>query len=604
MVEGLAIGACYGLFAAAVVIIYKTSEVVNFAQGEMAMFSSFVAFHILTVYQYPFWLAFVISMVFSVLLGVLIEYLFLRPAKHPSILGLLVITLGAEMFLMGLAAWKWGAEQKFFSLPLDPSVTYEPVKGMIVNNWAIAVFLSAGSLMLLLYGFFKYTETRRGHAGNAAEQLRRQDHGDPDRTGVLHRLGIQFHHRRHGGDVLCLPGNPRPGVHDGTVPACLCRRCPGRPHEHSRSHHRRRTHGFDRELLRVLLASLEADCGLHRDHHRALRTTERTLCKAFREKGIGDNRSSPAIARSPLSDWGCKRCSKKEEDMTVTGKVLVSCIAVMAALSVATLVQAAPPPGFDDKEIRIAQWGPQTGPAAPWGSVARGSKLLFDVVNEEGGINGRKIRYFIRDDMYNPAQTAAAVKELVERQGIFAFVGGVGSAPGMAVKDYLAANKILWVGPSAADKDFVVPLNPYLFAVYPLYKDEGSILAKYIVDKLNMKKIGILYQNDAYGKDGLEGVKDRLATYKISLVAEIPVEPTEKDLASQILRLRNSGAETVIMFVNPTAAVIALKTSANVGFKPQWVSSNTLSDYPLMLKGSSFINDISVCCVSGNRPGH
>lgn len=264
--------------------------------------------------------------------------------------------------------------------------------------------------------------------------------------------------------------------------------------------------------------------------------------------------------------------------------MVVLSIAVWAVLCFTTVAPAAPPAGFDDNEIRIGQWGPQTGPAAPWGSVARGSKLLFDVVNEEGGIHGRKIKYFIRDDMYNPAQTVGVVKELVERQGIFAFVGGVGSATGMAVKDYLAANKIPWVGPSAADQDFVQPINPYLFAVYPLYRDEANVLAKFIVDKLNMKKIGILYQNDAYGKDGLEGARERLATYKISLVAEIPVEPTEKDLASQILRLKNSGAEAVLMFVNPTAAVIALKTAANVGFKPQWVSSNTLSDYPLMHK--------------------
>jgi branched-chain amino acid transport system permease protein len=84
LVEGLAIGACYGLFATAVVIIYKTSEVVNFAQGEMAMFSSFVAFHILSAYQYPFWLAFLLTMLFSVLLGVLIEFLFLRPSTPAS----------------------------------------------------------------------------------------------------------------------------------------------------------------------------------------------------------------------------------------------------------------------------------------------------------------------------------------------------------------------------------------------------------------------------------------------------------------------------------------------------------------------------------------
>ena len=157
LVEGLAIGACYGLFATAVVIIYKTSEVVNFAQGEMAMFSSFVAYHILTAYQWPFWAAFVVTMVFSIILGIVIEYLFLRPAKHPSILGLIVITLGAEMLLMGLAGWKWGAEQKYFSLPLNPSVTYEPVKGMIVTNWAIAVFAVTSAIMLFLYLFFKHS---------------------------------------------------------------------------------------------------------------------------------------------------------------------------------------------------------------------------------------------------------------------------------------------------------------------------------------------------------------------------------------------------------------------------------------------------------------
>jgi len=112
-------------------------------------------------------------------------------------------------------------------------------------------------------------------------------------------------------------------------------------------------------------------------------------------------------------------------------------LAVAVVFLLVANVQAAKP-GFDDKEIRIAQFGPQTGPAAPWGAVARGSGLLFQIVNEEGGINGRKIKYFMRDDQYNPAQTAAIVKELVEREGIFAFTGGVSSAGGNAVKGFLA----------------------------------------------------------------------------------------------------------------------------------------------------------------------
>jgi ABC-type branched-subunit amino acid transport system substrate-binding protein len=247
-------------------------------------------------------------------------------------------------------------------------------------------------------------------------------------------------------------------------------------------------------------------------------------------------------------------------------------------------------PGFDDKEIRIAQFGPQTGPAAPWGAVARGAGLLFQIVNEEGGIHGRKIKYFSRDDQYNPAQTTAIVKELVERHGIFAFTGGVSSAGGNAVKGYLAENKVLWVTPGSAavnsdpKGEIETIANPYRYYSYPLFQDEASVLTKYLVEKMGYKKIGFLYQNDSYGKSGLAGCLQRLATYNMKLTEAIPVEPTDKDLASQILRLKNSGAETVIMWVSPTLGAIAMKTSANVGFKTQWVSCDGLSDYPLMNK--------------------
>jgi len=265
-------------------------------------------------------------------------------------------------------------------------------------------------------------------------------------------------------------------------------------------------------------------------------------------------------------------------------KIFIAAVVLCCIVSMTVLANAAAKPGFDNKEIRIAQWGPQTGPAAPWGSVARGSDILFKLVNDAGGIHGRKIKYFIRDDQYNPAQTKAAVKELVEREGIFAFVGGVSAACGMAVKDYLAENKIIWVAPSTAIVQYVFPVNPYIFAVYPLYEDEASILTKYAVEKLQLNRIAFFYQNDAYGKSGLTGAKARLNALKMKLIEEVSVEPGEKDLSSQMLRLKNSKAEAVIMWVNPTSAAIALKTAAAIGFKPHWLSSNTLSDYPLMNK--------------------
>ncbi|MDD5476514.1 MAG: ABC transporter substrate-binding protein, partial [Syntrophales bacterium] len=200
--------------------------------------------------------------------------------------------------------------------------------------------------------------------------------------------------------------------------------------------------------------------------------------------------------------------------------------------------------GFDDKEIRVGQWGPQTGPAAPWGAVARGSKLLFDMVNEKGGIHGRTIRYFIRDDQYNPSQTMAGVRELVDRRGVLAFVGGVGTAPGVAVQNYLKQNEIIWIGVCSGAKVFHD--NPWLWNIWPAYFDEGSLLAKHAVENMGFTKVALFYQNDDWGLDNLEGVKARLNKNNLELLEAVPVEPTARDLSSQIARLQASGAEAVI----------------------------------------------------------
>ncbi|HWR67498.1 MAG TPA: branched-chain amino acid ABC transporter permease [Desulfomonilia bacterium] len=168
IIEGLAIGACYGLFGVAVAIIYKTSEVVNFAQGEMGMIATFVAYHVLTMYNLPFWLAFIITMVFAMLLGMLIEICFLRPAKDPNVLGLIIITLGAEMLLMGLAGWKWGAEQKDFPFLLSVQKSREIIPGLSLNEWSIGVFVLSAVIMVLLFLFFRYS--RLGIAMRATQQ--------------------------------------------------------------------------------------------------------------------------------------------------------------------------------------------------------------------------------------------------------------------------------------------------------------------------------------------------------------------------------------------------------------------------------------------------
>lgn len=240
--------------------------------------------------------------------------------------------------------------------------------------------------------------------------------------------------------------------------------------------------------------------------------------------------------------------------------------------------------GVTDTEIVIGQWGPQTGPAALWGAVARGTDCYFKMINDEGGIHGRKIRYIYRDDAYQPPKTKAVVKEMLENEGVFAFVGGVGTAPGMAVKDYILQNEVPWVSPASGATHWAYPPTKFIFAVYPLYFDEAAILVDYAVNTLKKTKIAIIYQNDDYGKGGYIGGKMALEKHGLDFVATATTQIMDTDLSSHVLKLKEAGAEVVIMYLLPKQAAITLGTAAKLGFKPQWMTTSTLSDMSLMFE--------------------
>lgn len=241
--------------------------------------------------------------------------------------------------------------------------------------------------------------------------------------------------------------------------------------------------------------------------------------------------------------------------------------------------------GVTDTEILIGQTGPQTGPAAAWGSVARGSGLYFKGINDEGGINGRKIKYFLRDDSYQPAKTKAIANELVDQIGIFSVVGCVGVGPGMSVRDYYTENKVLMVSFGCSGvTNWIQPFNKYIFPMYPLYIDEAYALTNYFFEKLNITKVAMFYQNDDYGKQGLEGVERYEKEKNRKLAASVSAEVTDRDLSSHALKLKNSGAEAVIIWAMPTHGALLLAECAKIGYKPQFGTSSTLSDGPLMLQ--------------------
>ena len=167
VVSGIAVGSSYALMGLAMVIIYKTSEVVNFAQGEMALISTFLTYMVLEYYGFPFYVAFPGALVFAVILGFVLEFGVLRRAKEPNILGMIIITIGLEMILLGFVSWKFGADQKtmpFFISPYD-SVT---IGGLFVSSLEVLTFFVTLTVMVILFLFLKYSKL--GVAMKATQQ--------------------------------------------------------------------------------------------------------------------------------------------------------------------------------------------------------------------------------------------------------------------------------------------------------------------------------------------------------------------------------------------------------------------------------------------------
>jgi len=169
IVSGLAAGALYGLLALGFVMIYKTSDVLSFAQGEIAMVNTFFAFSLIETYHVPFWPAFGLTLLFAWCLGITLEFVFLRPARNPTLLGLIIITLGFDLILYGLAGWIWGYDTTSFPSPFSDFKAYT-VGGVVVSEVNLWIFGVSLGLMGLLFAFFRFT--RLGVAMRAVAQNR------------------------------------------------------------------------------------------------------------------------------------------------------------------------------------------------------------------------------------------------------------------------------------------------------------------------------------------------------------------------------------------------------------------------------------------------
>jgi len=229
--------------------------------------------------------------------------------------------------------------------------------------------------------------------------------------------------------------------------------------------------------------------------------------------------------------------------------------------------------GVTATTIRLGTYQPLSGPLAPYGALGRTIEAYFKMVNDRGGIHGRKIELLIRDDAYNPANTRVVVKELVEREKVFAIVGGLGTPTGLAVMDYLNERGVPHVAPASGYSGWANPPKKYIFAWSTNYAVESRLLTKYAIERLKARQLAVFYQNDPFGKEGLEGVTDMAGTLGVPVATAVSYERTDTDFSAHALKLQRSGADAVLIWATskPTAAL--LKEAVKLGYRPHWISS-------------------------------
>ena len=257
-------------------------------------------------------------------------------------------------------------------------------------------------------------------------------------------------------------------------------------------------------------------------------------------------------------------------------------------------------PGADDKEIKIGAIHPYSGPASAYGAIGKAIGAYFAKVNDEGGINGRKIKYLPLDDGYNPAKTVEMARKLVEEEEALLVFNPLGTPSNTAIQRYMNQKKVpqLFVATGATKwgnpKD-----NPWTMGWQPAYQSEAKIFAAHILDTRPNARIAVLYQNDDYGKDYLKGFEDGLGDKaRTMIVSKISYEVTDPTVDSQMLSLKASGADTFFNITTPKFAALAIKKAAEIGWKPQHYLNSVSASVGSVLTPAGVDNAVGIYTAS------
>jgi branched-chain amino acid transport system substrate-binding protein len=268
---------------------------------------------------------------------------------------------------------------------------------------------------------------------------------------------------------------------------------------------------------------------------------------------------------------------------------------IAMAMATPALAQKKYDTGATDTEIKVGNIMPYSGPASAYAVIGKTEAAFFNKVNAEGGINGRKINFISYDDSYSPPKAVEQARKLVESDGVLLIFQSLGTPSNSAIMKYMNAKKVpqLFVATGATKfgdpKDF-----PWTMGWQPNYQSEGRIYAKYLMDDHPNGKIGILYQNDDYGKDVVKGLKDGLGDKTSMIIAEAPYETSDPTVDSQIVKLKASGADIFLNVATPKFAAQAIKKVAEVGWKPLQIVNNVSNSVGGVLNPAGFDNATGV----------
>jgi branched-chain amino acid transport system substrate-binding protein len=282
----------------------------------------------------------------------------------------------------------------------------------------------------------------------------------------------------------------------------------------------------------------------------------------------------------------------REVSMTLRARlsacVVVGFVAVVAGS--AASAQKRYDPGASDSEIKIGNFVPYSGPASAYAVLGKTIAAYFNKINAEGGINGRRVNFISYDDSYSPPKAVEQARKLVESDEVLFLFYTLGTPSNSAIQKYMNAKKVPQLFVASGATKWNDPKHfPWTMGWSPSYQGEGHIYAQYLLEHHPNGKIGILYQNDDYGKDYLKGLTDGLRG-RMPIVAAYPYETADPTVDSQIVALKASGADVFFNVTTPKFASQAIKKASEIGWKPVHLLNNVSRSIGAVIKPAGFDN--------------